>query len=797
MKKPLGFLWIIAIAALACIACGGGVENYIVGTEAKLISLKIGELPRAADEDGTASFKIPEPIDSFDWDDEEFNLSGADIVSAPLERSSDTQNVRLFPEVSPGARVDWGIGSMDTRPFKFIDRRVNATFEDADVLYFKVTSEDGETTQYYRFAVWVRSPVSELVNVYVGEYETHTETSATGNTVTVVDVDERTMAELGTPSPNLKAAIATTDIGTLSVKTSESGGAEIKVTKYDSNATLKFGVAATSSEEPVLGTSNTFDLKDYTFLYIEVTAENGVDQAYYKFRIEVGRIATINTLTFIGKDNAKFNVANIGTPRGSWNTIANGKFSTADMPPEGFGIAYVRDDDQSRVEWELIADKSSSMPSSFGSPSKVIFNGTNVLVIRIQSENIVKGKAGTTRYYRIEVELLAAAFKLHPKSAYYYNYNPSLMVGNPGNGQVTWFEYAKKNFPAGYTVPDTSPLYKDDSDVTPLTVELDRSLNGTYQWYEANSWYGGYGFDADGRILYYPPGVSDAVPETGFTGGDANNSSTYYVQGFDEKKNVSFHNGGNQFYRTENPGRPIIGASGSFNGTTVPSYTPTISDKRPFIDGFTNETHYYWVEIKDAAGRTAVSKRAAIVTERDIRKKHHIVKLTDDANGDLYLGTDRAHATEIGYARNKDVFKVKRETYKIPVTVPADFDVNDYTVATVQALFFLIDGTPWIQNWTQGDIGFEDEDGAQIIYYNLTNNNGTLGLYGGAKEPNGGSIKKPPKYIIVKPAGEKPTYEKPPFNDDGTPKNINDAQGWFCGYIELVEVRFEGPAHEE
>jgi hypothetical protein len=127
---------------------------------------------------------------------------------------------------------------------------------------------------------------------------------------------------------------------------------------------------------------------------------------------------------------------------------------------------------------------------------------------------------------------------------------------------------------------------------------------------------------------------------------------------------------------------------------------------------------------------------------------------------------------------------------------PPGFDVNDYTVATVQALFWLKDGTPWIQNWTQGDIGFVQSDDSELVYYNLTNNNGTLGLVAGGKEPGGGSLNLAPKGIIVKPAGEKPPNDLPPFNADGTPARNNEAQGWFTGFIEVVEVRFEGPARE-
>ena len=785
MTTQLRFFGILlALAAFALIACGGGVEIYEVGTEANMTGLTIGTVRINA---------VPEPIDSFNWDEEDFDLLGAPVAVAPLERSSDTVAARFKPIVSKGARVLWGIGSQDMRPFSFNDLRVPATFEDADYVYFKITSEDGEISNYYRFAIFVRSPVVELSNVYIGRYETHPETNAQGGTTIVVDVDERMMATLEPGNPNLQTAIANTTPGVLSIMANQAQAAEIKVTPYDSNATIKYAVVATSSVAPVFGTSNTFNLTDYTYLYIQVTAQNTVDVAYYKFRIEVGRIATIKTLTFVGNAGAEFDVANTGNQRSSWNAVANGNFKTADMPSDGFGIAYVLNDPASTVSWELTSKGASSAPASFTSLAKVIFDGTNILALKVVSQN---GQA--TRYYKIEVELLAAAFTQQPKSDYYYYYagdntpgntNPTAWVGGvDGAPKIYWYDYAKLT--GDNAVNSTHPNFtsKGTAQVEPLTFELDRLGTFTYQWYEANSWYGGYGFDADGRILYYEQGDPTAKAETGFV------ADSYHIKGFDEKKNVSFHNGGNQYYRLPTKGRMIPGASGTYTDPITSSYTPRI-DYRPFIDGFTSETHYYWVEVRDAAGRTAVSKRAAIVSERDPRKRHHIV----DLNNDLYRG-DPANPSETGTARNPKVFTVKRETYKIPVSFPdawdgQPFDVNDYTVATVQALFWLKDGTPWIQNWTQGDIGFEADDGERLIYYNLTNNNGTLGLVGGGKEPGGGSLTKTPAYLIVKPAGEKPVTELPPFEADGvTPKPNNDAQGWFCGFIELVEVRFEGPA---
>ena len=793
MKTQLRFLWIIAaITAFVFSGCDS-LENVGIGTDAALTGLSIGNVRIPV---------MPLPIDELEFDDEDFNLLEAPVASAPLERIENTVNVRLNPSVSRGARVLWGLGSQDMRPFKFYDKRVNATFEDADYLYFMVTSEDGEKTQYYRFAVWVRSPVTDISEVYIGRYVTHEVPNSQGGTSIVVDIDERVMATIATANPTLDTAIANTDLGLLSVRTNQSQNAEIIVTKYDSNSKVKYGIAANSTAKPDMKESNKFNLVDQTYLYIEVTAENTVDKAYFKFRIEVGRIASIKTLTFKGDANKEFDIANTGTRAGNWASVANGNFQTADMPSTGFGVKIELDDPVSRVSWELIANRNAAAPAVFNNPEKVIFDGTKVLALKIESDNVVNGKAGATRYYKIEVTLLAAAFKTQPKSDYYYYYadttdvnDNTAWVGNgatEGDNRINWYKYAglwdKDNDVSTVSSSHANFTAKGPLQIVPLTVELDRPVTGTYQWYEANSWYGGYGFDADGRILYYPAGEPVAIAETGFT------ANTYHVNGFDEKKNVSLHNGGNQYYRLENPGRKITGASGSLGGTaTVPSYTPKIN-YRPFIGGYTSETHYYWVEIIDGAGRKAVSKRAAIISERDPEKKHYIVNLTDDANGDLYLGTPGTEGYEKGYARNPKVFKVKRETYKIPVTISGTFNVKDYTVATVQALFFLRDGTPWIQNWTQGDIGFEDADGAQLMYYNLTNNNGTLGLVGGGKEPSAGTVDKKPKYLIVKPAGEKPTWQKPPLKDDGvTPQPNNDAQGWFCGFIELVEVRFEGP----
>jgi len=200
-------------------------------------------------------------------------------------------------------------------------------------------------------------------------------------------------------------------------------------------------------------------------------------------------------------------------------------------------------------------------------------------------------------------------------------------------------------------------------------------------------------------------------------------------------------------------------------------------------------------------GRTVTSERAVVVTEwgevwdlgrptgTKVDKKHYIV--------DLHNIVPKGQVGIHGSPLNPTPFTFKREKYAIPLTFPADFDIMNYKVCTAQARFFFKDGTPWIQNWTQGDLYFNQGGVQQVGYYNLTNNNGTLGLAGDSKEPQGADLLVTPDEVVIAPAGEKPVDLKPPFEDDGvTPVNTNDAQGWFCAYIELVELRFEGPKRE-
>ena len=727
------------------------IDTYV--PEAYLLSLKIGSLTMNT---------IPAPVDEISWNDDGFDISTAEARTIAFKYETDVQNARFEPSVSRGAKVKWGIASnRNDRPNDFSDTRVPATFDVQDFLYFQVTSEDGEKTNYYRFATYLSSPVKELASIAVAGFE----------------------GDMGLVAPDATWNGDGLTIGTLHVTSLKAQNAEINAVPWAVDTTsLRYAVSPRASTEPVFGNSNILSFADGEFLFVEVTAENA-EQNIYCFRVYVGRIATIDKLKFKnpGKgEDGIFEALGKGVAKNNWaDNTSTGSFESPHQPTEGFVFEVELDDPAGHWEYAKMDRVNSAQPTWIRPTSNTTtptlrFNHEEYLAIKVIPEN---RQGGTPDYfYKVKVGLLAAEFTVQPKS-HAYNVNESAEA---------------------------------------LTFVLDRTLtNPTYQWYEANSWYGGYGFDSVGRIGGKGEIIADPLfgtDDRGTIDGIDYNVSAWHVEQLDEKTNVSLHNGGNQYYRLPTPGRPIPGANTN-------TYTPPTTH-HPFLAGFSSETHYYWVEVT-AGNLKAVSKRAVIVTEWG--QEWNLGQPSKDDNGDPILVNKKHHIIDL-YAyqtpgakgmqlspRNPTPFKDgnHRDQYYIPVDFPPNFDIYDYSVFTAQALFFLADGRPWIQNWTQGDIGFAkdkiDEDGNLVpgeyeeivLWYNLTNDNATRGLAGSGNEPQGGGLSEIPQYVVVKPAGTKPINQMPPFNADGTPLNNNNAQGWFTPYIELCEVRFEGPAREK
>jgi hypothetical protein len=754
--------------------CSTEITQEVI-PQANLLALTVTTSPGTAEQRTIVVPVIPVPIPHTDWDDEEYPVVAAHFGTIVDREDGDTEKgVRLNPVVSPGARVTWGKARAGNRPPGFTDPRVTASFTYDDFVYLKVTADDGVTSNYYRFYSYLASPVKELAEISISGREAEKVPQPGASMETLI-------ASIGgsIPNTNFYAGVAIT-VG-------EAARAVVNPVPQQADATFRYVVAqnlsnATPPEIPGetdpnnkydWHESNNIKFDDGNILYVEVTAQNEKDKNYYAFRVTAGHIATIATLHL---DNVE--VVGKGTPARQWASVGLGAYSSADQRTIGFTPQIVLTDPDSVYDYQVIPASTATAPAgSWRNTGLTRIENGQQLAIRVRPAVAKDSDTTDMRFYRVQVTLLAANFTQQPKSAAYFVQSHTYQMANaPG-----------QDYDGRLLVDDPANADKTitlDRAIDQLSVALDRSGTFTYQWYTANSWYGGYGFDKDGRIAF-DPGVT---------------TDSYHVAGsYDEKNNISLHNGGNNYYRLPYGGTAITGA-------TTATYTPTISARnRPFLSGFSYQTQYYWVVVTDTATQYKVtSQRATILTEwgqgwnagkpqgAKVDKKHYIV--------DLYAATDSPRRAEglQGPPRNPAPFIAGNhgDKYLIPMALPAGFDIMEYSIVTAQAKFYLADGREWIQNWTQGDFGFTQTNGEQVLWYNLTNDNATRALSSSGNDPVGSSLSSNPTALEIRPAGTKPLKQMPPFQANGQPENNGDAQGWFTPYIEIVELRFEGPTRK-
>jgi hypothetical protein len=814
--KPITFLLsaILSTMLFGFTACAEpGTGPYVMNNEAVLTSLTIS----------TAEAMAPGPITLEVWNDWDTPnvLAGEDARIINLRRDEDMVNVYLKPKTSPRARIAWGIGDQITRPPEFYDYRVPATFSNEDYIYIRVTSEDTTRTQYYRFYVFLMKKSTSL--------------------------DELTVA--GKKALKVEAAgtwdFKYLEAGTIDLTVPGATNAEVIAVGFEATSTFRFArVPKDSAAEPVFRAASRMTFSDEDTLYVEVTAENKVDKAVYKFVVLVGRIANLAKLSFDSTE-----VVSKGFPNAEWGSVSQGSFASADMPSGGWSIIIEKEDPGSTCEYRLTDGDPAAAPdtgwieiTATTSLAKVVFNNSNWLAIKVTSQGGPKERVGYryeeerdannrpvldengdrkkvriegtlhegVRYYKINVELLAANFKQHPISAVYYYYKDPATVQEILHVDIRYGKDGKELPEEQWSEEELAPgsgIYIDYASPKPFEsstpVALDFVLDDrpgavyTYQWYEANSWYGGYGFDPDGNVCY---NISDSEGTVQFNYEKNFTPDIDHHLEFDEKGNPSLFNGGNQQASYVLPGRKIPDATG-------PTYLPRI-DYRPFNMGYSNETHYYWVEVTDTTtGRKATSARASIVSERDFDRKHFMIDVNNDWKDENGMPLK---------FKNLEVFEAQSDKFRIPLSFLSDFEVTDWKILVAQAKFYLTDGRDWIQNWTNAWLSFEDNSNVKgtinpygpvpadgrvlVLFYNLTNNNATYDITSDSKEPLGASLDDNPTHITIEPSGNRkkgPTGDGyPPLGPDGKAADSivdQDLQGWFCGYIELVELRFEGP----
>jgi len=809
-KTPVLLLMVMVIA-FAFIAC---VDQNVklLGTEAELKVFKIESSGTTVVTDTAAKVALPIPsslmdkpdlsaddLYGVDYDQEGTNIGWVDI----RVRNKETDKItgRLRPVVSQGAQAQWGIGTRTNRPYVFYDTRVPVTLDSREYIYVRVTSEDSKITNYYRFDANLLSWTTNLQYININNREGKAGASVDG-------------VSKGGSAWNKASECS------LSIGLQEGQNALVVPTTFDPKATVKYCVMANDTTEPTDFTPSDerLNISDQNFLYVEVTAENTLDKEYFKFKVSVGRIATIASFKLAPDTNAAhdIDVYGLGLPQSTWATVGLGEYKTADQPAAGYTIKLVLDDPDASVVWEKIANDKAPEPATFNSAAKIRFDNSKdtanpgetisqSLAIKIKSANNV-----VTMYYKVRITNLAANIRTHPKSAWYYRDD----IKNEGKS-----DDGKKN-------------------VAALTVELDRPGTYSYQWYESDSWYGTYGRHGTsldeknnittvnggpGQYFYLVQGNEPPISLTpkGYTDDDWKLSPGAWKGGPDP----------NTYYWADysRGGEPMAWLVADSDGGKTSTITPRIDweddtdnmifygtpaqnnsfPKHPappkvyFFAGATCETRYYWVKVTDdVTGLSVTSERALILTETNPDMEHFIFDLSILPKKNIKPFTKNGTAYD-------NIYKIDLKNYPFPNNdVDKDgkgyFNPGKYQICIAHAQYFLPDGRPWTQNWTHGNLHFGLDDGSLIWYHNnMGANGGSIPLQAPHSSQGGLAVK--PQWIGFTPSGDPAKGLPPPINDAGDlPKGIYSmdatkkypagvAQGYFASFIELLEIRFSTP----
>jgi hypothetical protein len=753
MKSKIKWVFILMSVFLAFPLLTCVNDPITLGTEAGLRALWVGniQVPIEADLD---------PIDANQWENELFNMNGADFGRAIFNRDTDLYRARIRATVSRGAQVQWGLGMRSTRPPEFIDTRVPITFESDEYIYIKVVSQDGLAINYYRFYTKLLSWATDLAEIAIKVIPVNPDA-----------IESFRVGKAGSPGSTYDEA----GEAIMNVTTAESQNAAIIATTYDPNATVQYASVTGDGAPTFQSATLPISFADQDFLYVKVTAENGVDSDIYKYRVNVGRMATINKLFFGYTKEGEPTLEEIfgkGLPNADWAKVSAGDYATADSPGDGYGITIEADDPDASIEYVRVNNKDVDLPAfahTPANPSKIAFvDDGQVLGIKLTSLN-----AGVVLYYKVKVGLLPANIKKHPKSAWYYKGTPA----------------------------------------APLTVELDREVPGAiYQWYEADSWYGiygrhGYELDEKDNVSTVNGGPSQYFflvqpDEEGMDNPIYDQYEPKPVQHKSEYFAWSYTGAGANTDtitpRTDWNDVPIVIATGK---QPVKPVEPDVN----FFTGSTSEIRYYWVKITNpATGLSVVSDRALILTETDPGMRHFIFDLSVLPKKNTVPFSVGSKDEDPFYG--KDPYKIDLKDYMANDPIAKDLDPNEYMICVAHAQYFLPDGRPWTQNWTHADIHFGYDPGSDkgtLTWWqnNMGANGGAIGLQ--TPHSASGGLTQKPDWVGFRPSGTNMNIpqEWPPgsgllpngiwqMNAPGTPYPCDVAQGYFCGFVEILELRF-------
>jgi hypothetical protein len=303
MKNKLLVVGSVALfAALVLLGCPDSSGDDVKNTGALITSVSVA---------GAAVEVVPQPVAAAEWNGTDFapgDLESGKAGQVVVGQGSALASARIDVTASAGAKLRYAAVSYE-KPESFQDGNT-ISLSSAVYLVIQVTSEDGNTVNYYVVEINVASGVATLSAVTVGDVT----------------------AALGTPNADYSQAVAgTANLGGALT------GKKITVTKGHAGQTVKFA-KVTGTGAPEFTETDTYDFADGDFLYIEVTAENGSAKNIYKIEIW-GVRAEVPVISPAELPNATYQI-NDGEPAALEVTVSLASLEEGEEVPATSAFTY-------------------------------------------------------------------------------------------------------------------------------------------------------------------------------------------------------------------------------------------------------------------------------------------------------------------------------------------------------------------------------------------------------------------------------------------------------------------------
>jgi hypothetical protein len=387
MRKKIAKVGIALIAAMVALTFAGCPQDADDETPSGAAELTTKVKLGAFEAD-----KIPTPITRAEWlaaGDDLADYNGADYYATIIVPQISDLTGSLTVNASGGASIKYAVSTTLTdKPTTVFAAQPPAGFTNNQVLNIQITSEDGKKVVYYRVQLKLANSVSSL------------------SQVTVAGV---VAAPLGTPGSTWNdAGIA---LGLVGINNSQRTNAQVMVTKTAPSSTAQFArvAALNDSAAPNFSSSDTITFEDGDFLYIEVTAQDGISKSVYKIEVAIGRTATASEIK-IGTQT----VSNLGTPAATVNEagLAAGTVLLKETGSTNFSITVTPTDSEvTDIKYAVV--QGSATPT-FGTSTTLTLTEEDFLYVQLTSTSTTNP---VTLVYKIQVFLSkAAAIKYgHPE----------------------------------------------------------------------------------------------------------------------------------------------------------------------------------------------------------------------------------------------------------------------------------------------------------------------------------------------------------------------------------------------